>query len=393
MIMANDLLKNYIYPVAVLSGSIIGVGFFSLPYVAMKAGIWVMLAYFLGVTALVVFLHIIFAEISLKTPDFKRFPGFARFYFGRKGEVVALAVTIIGGFGVLLAYLIVGGEFLTNIFQPVFGGGVFWYTLLYFLAASAIIFLGIKIIARVELWVLIILFLSVLFVFVQGFYKIRLSNIFNIDFQFFPILSGIHDGKAVGTIFNFQNLFLPYGALLFALWGVGLIPEVEEMLGGKKYLVKKVVAAATLIPAVFYVLFVFLVLGISGSGTTETALTGLKFFLGKSAVIAALLAGVMATFVAFVAQGFLLERTLIFDLGIKKWHAFLISCCTPFILLMLGFKSFIPLVSFLGGFMVGISGILILMMYKKIGGRNIIIYPLYLVFLAGIIYEIIYFVR
>lgn len=372
--MDSGFLKTYIYPVAVLTGSIIGVGFFSLPYAAMKAGIWVMLLYFLAITALVVFLHIIFAEISLKTPDFKRFPGFAGFYFGKKGKVLALAIAVTGGFGVLLAYLIVGGEFLTSILKPIFGGDVFVYTLFYFLAASFIIFLGIKTIAKVETWVLSILFLTILFVFVQGFYKIKLENIF-----------------LPASGFQLRSFFLPYGALLFALWGTGLIPEVEEMMAEKKHLVKRVVAVATLIPAVFYILFVFLVLGISGSGTTETALTGLAPFLPKSAVVAVLLSGVMATFVAFVAQGFLLERTLIFDLGIKKWHAFSISCFVPFILFLLGLKSFIPLVSFLGAFLIGASGLLILAMYKKVGGKNIVIYPLSLIFLAGAVYGIVFF--
>ncbi len=372
----RSLSKNYIYPIATLSGSIIGVGFFALPYVAMKAGIWVMLAYFVAITAIVISLHIIFAEISLKTPDYKRFPGFARFYFGKKGEALALAVSIIGGFGVLLAYLIVGGEFLTNILQPAFGGNNLGYTFLYFISASIIIFLGIKVISRVELWVILALFLSILFVFISSFSEIRLLNIFS--------RSGILPS---GT-----NLFLPYGALLFALWGVGLIPEVEEMVAGRKQNLKKIIIIATLIPALFYVLFVFLVLGISGANTSDTALVGLSNFLGNSAITVAMFAGVLATFVAFIAQGFLLEKTLILDLKIKKWHAFVIACFTPLVLFMLGFKSFIPLISLLGGAMVGVSGILILLMYKKIGGKKIIIYPLSFIFVLGIIYGLWFFI-
>lgn len=369
----KELLRSYVYPVATLSGSIIGVGFFALPYVAMKSGIWVMLAYFAAVTAIIVFLHIIFAEISLKTPDHKRFPGFAKFYFGRKGEAVALAVTILGIFGALLAYLIVGGEFLTSILQPAFGGSNFVYTLAYFILAGIIIFLGIKTISKVELWVLLILFLSILFVFLNGLLKINAGNVL-----------------AIPSPYDVKNLLLPFGPLMFALWGIGLIPEVEEMLVGKKHLIKKVVIIATLIPAVFYVLFVLLVLSISGASTSDSALVGLKLFLGDGAIMAALFAGVLSTFVAFVAQGFLLERTFIFDLGIKKWQAFSMAVLTPFILFLLGVKSFIPLVSVLGGFLIGISGILVLMMYKKIGGKNIIIYPLSLVFAAGIIYQIFY---
>jgi hypothetical protein len=106
-----------------------------------------------------------------------------------------------------------------------------------------------------------------------------------------------------------------------------------------------------------------------------------------------LVAGVLATFTAFIMQGVILKESLQYDFKIKHWQAFVMASCVPLILFLLGFKSFITLVSLFGGFFLGISGILILLMYKKIGGKNIIIYPLSLVFLLGVIYEIIYFIK
>ena len=82
-----------------------------------------------------------------------------------------------------------------------------------------------------------------------------------------------------------------------------------------------------------------------------------------------------------------------FDLKIKHWQAFVITCCPPLILFLLGLKSFIPMISFIGGVMLGIDGIIIMLMYKKIGGKNIVIYPLSFIFLLGIAYEIIYFIK
>jgi hypothetical protein len=61
------------------------------------------------------------------------------------------------------------------------------------------------------------------------------------------------------------------------------------------------------------------------------------------------------------------------------------------ILFLIGLKSFISIVSFIGGVLLGIEGILILLMYKKIGGKKIAIYPLLLIFVLGIAYEIFYF--
>jgi len=370
----RNLFKDYIYPIAVFSGGMVGVGFLSLPYIAMKAGIWLTLIYFLVLTALIIVIDLIFAEISLKTPDFKRFPGFVGHYLGKYAEALAILATVFGTLGVLLVYLLVGGNFLASALQPFLHGNIFTYTLIYFLIASVIVYFDIKIISKVEFWVLILLFASLVFIFFQGFTQIKLSNIF------IPA-SGV------------TNFFLPYGALLFSLWGIGLIPETEEMIRGKKKNLKIIIIISTLIVSIFYLLFIFLILGISGNGTTQTAIDGLRKFLGGTALSVALLAGALATLTAFIAQGTILKKVLIYDLKIKHWQAFVMTCFTPLILLLLGFNSFIPLISFIGGVLLGIDGILILLMYKKTGGKNIIIYPLSLVFLLGLIYEIIYFIK
>src|SRR3989344_58690 len=103
--MFKDFFRYYVYPIAVMSGSIIGVGFLSLPYITMRVGALIMFGYFVALTALIVYLHVIFAKISLKTPDFKRFPGFARFYLGPWAGKVSLVLMVVGLLGVLLVYL------------------------------------------------------------------------------------------------------------------------------------------------------------------------------------------------------------------------------------------------------------------------------------------------
>jgi len=372
----KDFLKKYIYPVVVISGSIIGVGFFSLPYIAMKVGVWTMLAYFLILSGIVTCIHLIFARISLKTPDFKRFPGFVEYYFGKWVKLFSLCSTIIASYGVLLVYLVVGSEFLKEIMQPYLGGNSALYAFIYFSFVSLIILLGIKTVARVELGVLSLLFISIIFIFIKGASQINLLNIFVPDFQF-----------------DFSNLFLPYGAILFSLWGITLIPEAEEMLRGQKKSIKKIIIISSLIPVVFYLFFTFLILSITGSHTTESALIGIKDFLGNGTSLVIFLTGMLATLTACIAQGLTLKKVFVYDLKIKEWQAFVMTCAVPLILFLLGLKSFIGLISFIGGVLLGIDGILILFMYKKIGGKNIIIYPLTLIFLLGIIYEIIYFIK
>lgn len=372
--MFKDLLKRYVYPTAVLSGSI-GVGFLSLPYITLKAGFLMSVFYLVVLTVIIVTIHLIFAKISLVTPDFKRLPGFARYYLGKWGQVLSFISSILGYSGVLLLYLIVGGGFLTSVLSPIFGGNNFVYTFGYFIVGIFIIAFGIKAVSKIELFSITLLILSLLFIGIKEFSNIKIGNLF------------------LGTQFDLKTLFLPYGPILFSLWGVGLIPEVEEMMRKNKKLMNRVIVIGSVIPAIIYLLFIILVLGITGSQTTESALIGLKSFLGERFSSFFLLIGAIITFVAFCVQGLTFKKTLNYDLKIKNWQSLVIACFIPMILFLIGVKQFIPLLSIIGGVFLGIDGILILLMYKKIGGKNIIIYPLSLIFLLGIIYEIIYFIK
>lgn len=383
--MIKDFFKNYVYPISTLSGSIIGVGFLSLPYIALKAGIWVTLFYFVVLTTLIIFLHTILGEISLKTPDFKRWPGFVGFYFGTWAKRAILLPMIIGSFGVLLAYLIVGGQFLTAIFSPIVGGSLSLYVLLYALVLSLAIYVGVRAISRIEFWAIILLLVSIVFIYIKGMGHMSLGNIFfpAANFQMQP--SGIPASLA--------NIFLPYGAIMFSLWGTALIPEVEEMVAGRKASLKKIIIISTLIPAVIYLLFVLLVLSITGSQTTESALVGVKNVLGDGITSVILFVGIITTFAAFVAHGLFLKKVFMYDLKMKEFVSWTLVCFVPIALFLAGFNSFISLISFVGGVLLSIDGILILLMYKKIGGKKAIVYPLILVFILGIIYSLVYSIR
>src|SRR4030043_945855 len=365
---------------AVISGTCIGVGFFVLPYVTLKVGFWVMLGYFLLLGGLVMVVHLLFGELALKTPDFKRLPGFAKLYLGNWGQGLAYILTIFGILGAILVYLIVGGEFLADLFLPVFGGSSLFYTLLYFTAGALLIFFGIKAIAKVEFWALLLFFLILFIIFFQGRPLLDVNNLFPAPDKSF--------------------LFLPYGIILFSLWGATMIPEVEEMLGEKRKLILKIIPFAILIPIIVYLFFIYLILGITGLGTTESALIGLRNVLDDKLVSLALVFGILTTFTSFIALGLTLKKVFYFDLKMNEKLSWAITCFVPLILFLIGIKSFIPIISLIGGVMLGTEGILILLMCRKMhiklkysGLKCLLVYPLILIFLVGIIYEIIYFVK
>ncbi len=375
-------MKKLIYPVAILAGTIIGVGMFSLPYIASRIGYLPMIVYFLILGGIVMTIHLIFGELSLNTPDYKRLPGFAKFHLGNWAKNIALFSTTIGISGALLAYLIVGGEFLNSLLSPFLGGNELIYSLIYFSLGAGLIFFGIKLIARVEFWSLVLLFSALVAIFIKG------NNFIDSNYLIGSIKS-----------FNLESLFLPYGPILFSLWGATLIPEIEEMLGGDKKFLKKIIIISTIIPILLYFFFTYLVLGITGPMTTQSALTGLKNYLGDGIVNMSLFLGVLATFTSFIALGLTLKKIYWYDFKIPKNLSWFLVCFVPLALFLLGFKSFIRTIGLVGGVGLGIDGVLILLMYRSLlikkgkAKKTLLVFPLILVLILGAIYELIYFLK
>lgn len=367
--------KKLIYGIATISSTVIGVGLFSLPYVAARVGIWTMLAYFLILGFIVILINYFFGELSLKTPDFKRMPGFAEVYFGKKGKILAIFTSVFGCLGAILAYIIIGGEFLRALFYSVFPAESTFYVFIYCLAGSFLVFLGIKAISKVELWGLILLLGIFFLIFIKGFSQLHIENLL----------------VKTGTPFD---ILLPFGPIIFSLWAGGLIPEAEEMLKNRKDLFKKAIVISLLIPLFLYIAFTVFVLGITGENTTESALLGLKGYLGNGILTLGIIFGLVATFTSFITVGLTLKKVLWYDLKLSSSFSWAIISFVPFILFLLGVKDYIPVISFVGGVTIGIDGILILLMHQKVHKKKLfVILPLILILFSGIIYQIIYFLR
>jgi len=367
--------KYFLLPLATMLGTIIGIGIFGLPYVAVKAGLPLMFLYFVVLGSLVGVVHLMFCELSLNTPDYKRLPGFCRIYLGEWARSLAVVSNIIGFFGILVAFMIVGGEFLYEFAGPLFQGPAVLYNYAYFFAGAILIFFGINIVSRVGFLGLAMFFIIFIALALKGMPFFELSNLTT------------HIGGA-------GDIFLPYGAVLFSLWASSSIPEVEEMLGRKekKYLLKPVVMTASIIALVTYVLFIIMIVGITGEKTATSALVGLKDAIGGSAASLFFLFGLIISFNSFIIVGLTLKKILSYDLRIEKHAAWGLVAIVPPILFMAGFKNFIDIFNLVGGVLLGIDGLLILMMYKKLKpDRALLIYPLAAIFIGGMAYEIIYY--
>ena len=339
------------YPFAIFTGTIIGVGLFGLPYVALQSGVFTVVALFVLIGALVVLIHLLFGEVVLRTPGVHRLPGYVNIYLGNKSKTAVLFTTIFGYFGALLAYLVIGGEFFWGLLSPSLAGEQWLYTSLFFGAGSLLIWRGTKSIAKVEFWFLGLFFVLLLFLGLKGGSQIDLNNF---------------------VLFNSKNIFLPYGVIIFSLWGLPVVPEVRELLQGNEGKIKNVFISGIILAALTYLSFIFIVLGISGGWTTSDALLGLREFLPNSIVNLGLFFGVITTFTSFLTLGLTLKKIFYYDYKKPKPVAWLLACGMPLLLYILGFDEFILIISLVGAVAMGTEGVLVFLMHqraKRVGKR------------------------
>jgi tyrosine-specific transport protein len=376
--------KNFFYATAILIGTIVGAGMFGIPYVVAQSGFLIGAIFLLFLTGVSLLIHLIYGEIICRTKEKHRLVGYAEYYLGKWGKTITTFSVLFGLYGALLVYIIISGEFLSTIFSPLLGGSAFTYSLIFFAVGALAILKGLSLIERLELIMALFLVLVVFLIFFSGLPRLDISNLKTINLKYF---------------------FLPYGVILWALAGGAAIPEIREILktDGKKY--KKIIIFGTVIPAILYFLFMFIVVGVTGTGTSPEAIEGLIGSLGREIIILGAIFGALAAMTSFFVIGLCLKKVFWYDYRINKTLSWFLACSIPLIGFLLGLRAFIPIIGFLGVIIGAIEGTVLVLIYKKakkFGNRepeyslkipNIITYALIGIFVLGLIYQVIYFVK
>ncbi len=342
--MLNRKIKNFMKALAVFSGTIIGVGLFGLPYVAMKAGFLMVVGYFAVLTIFVVVFHQMLGKVALGTDGLKRIPGYVEEYLGPRAKKLSLVVAILGIFGALLAYLIVGGEFLKLFFAPYLGGSGAFYTFLYFGAGAFLIYRGTKDIVNVELLMLLAFVVISVILFIKAVPLINLGNLGGLNWQYFA---------------------MPYGVIMFSLWGLSLVPELEELVEYDRKQMMRVIACGIVLAAAFYLVFIVAILGTTGASTTKDGLSGFFGATGNGIVRLGLIFGFLTTFTSFIALGMTLKKILHYDAKISQNIAWMIVCFVPLALYLINIRDFIGVIGIVGSLMLGIEGVLVVFVYRN----------------------------
>jgi tyrosine-specific transport protein len=369
---------------AVLIGTIIGAGIFGLPYAFSKIGFIPGAVYLIVLATVLLIANFCYAETILRTKDKLEMAGYVNRYLGKVGKIIISCSLILGNYAALTAYLIGAGGFLFFLLNPILGGSQIFWSLLFWVLASLLILRGSAALSKAELFMTIGLVACVAFISFLAYPHLSMNNILATD------------------ISNLKDLFFPYGAALFALGGASALPTMRKVLGDKIKLFKKSVFLGTLIPLIIYIIFCFIILGVSGGSVSETALEGMVKFAGKEIMLIGGCFGVLAISTSFLALGHLLREVYHHDYNFSLFPAWLLAVSVPGILFLVGLRSFITIIGFTGGVLSGLQGIMLIITYyqaKKKGDRipefkfslpKPVAYFIYLIFFLGIVYQFLY---
>ena len=374
--------NSFFLSIALLLGTMIGAGIFGIPYVVSRSGIFPALFYFLILGAASLLIHLFLGEIILRTKGKHRLPGYAQKYLGDWGKILAAFSVILGIILALLAYIILGGNFLNILFSSFNGLSSFRFSLIFSLVLLPFIVRRVKFVAETEVLTNIVFVLIIFLIFFLSLTKLDLDN--------FSLLA---------DELVWENIFLPYGVILFALIGWSAVPEMAEVLEKKedKKQFKKAIIFSIIIAIFIYLLFVFSVVGVSGKNTSPETFSGLLSYLDPKIILLGVLAGVITIADSFLILSLHLRNTLVYDYGFHMIPALFMSWGVPLILFLLGFRQFIDVIGITGTFIGAIEGILIILIFKKakiLGNRkpeyslkipSFITYALIIMFVLGAI--------
>lgn len=334
---------------ALLVGGAIGAGIFGLPYVFSKSGYGIGLIYLVTLGALAMLVNLAYGEVILSTKGTHQFPRYVEKYLGARWKILAIIALFVGLYGSLAAYVVEVGNLLHELLFPYFGGSSLLYSLGFSVVASIALLIGLRAIATTEkvmVWVMLVLTVILI---VIGLPHIEPAHVLTVE----P-----------------ANIFLPFGVVLFALGAASAVPDMKNVLVNNKKLLFKAIIIGSIIPIIVYALFSFVVVGVTGPNTTESAVIGLGAVLGKPALVFGAVFGIISMSTSFLLLGLVIKEVYQYDFKVNRYVAWALVMLPPVAIVMGHFLSFIEILGISGALIGGVDGIIIMHMHKKLPKRR-----------------------
>lgn len=352
-----------------LIGSSIGVGVFGLPYVFAQSGFGIAIIHLMVVAGVNLSLLLMYADILRNTREHPRFTSIVKNYLGSFWSYIAALLLFLGVWGAMIAYIIIGGEFLHALLGSMIPFSTLAFQLIFFGIASIAVMGGLLFTSKIESTLVFLLFITLIILVGGSLPHIEPPNLVEV---------------------NLSNWAMPFGVILFAFGGFPVIPEMAEVLGRYRRRLPGAIITAVLTVAAVYLAFSGVIVAVTGPQTTQEAIQGLGSVVGNWVVIVGSIIGLISVFTSFVALALSNISTFNVDYKIPYLGAWFITISVPVTVFLLGARDFIGVIGVTGSIFVSSTGLLIILLYERAKGhvclpKRCLVIPTWVVFLAALV--------
>ncbi|GEM_PF-696693 len=367
--------KNLIFASALLAGTIMGAGVFSLPYVVSKTGVTLGFFSFFFFAIVYYCLHLMYAKTALLHEGKHDFAYFAERHLSPRSKIWVSAI-IVGGMTLSLAvYLVLAPSFI-HLFLGLDG------------LPAALLFWG----------------LGSLFIFVE-LSMLGIAEMLGVAGILGAVLVILGAGSAAsGSIAlspsssDWMLFLLPFGPLLFSFSGRSAIVAMieEHRLASRKkegFSMSRAILFGTGAPLLVYLVFTFAFLRINPA-PSENPINDLAV-LPSTLLVALGIMGFLALWTSYFMIGLNVKNLLEKDLKTPRVWSGLLVLLIPLLLVVSGIATFIELVAFTGSVFLALEGIFIVRMWQNAFPSHPLrasSFLLYLIFAAALFYEAVYMI-
>lgn len=349
---------SFLEGVAMIVGTNIGAGVLSIAYASSKAGYLPLLFWLVLVGCLTTITMLYVAESTLRTRQHLQLSGLTQRYVGSMGAWLMFASVCVNSVGALTAYMTGSGKLLSSLLgiSPALG------SLLFFIPAAWVLYLGLKAIGRSEKFISIgmVAMLTVLVVATLLKETTQLGNLLVGDWRFMvPVFSVV--------VFCFSAQYI--------------VPEMARGFSDKPAQLPKAIIVGMLITFILLAVVPMSVIALSGlNSISEVATISWGQALGQWAFFSANIFALCAMLTSYWGLGgsFLSNIFDKFRLGnderpFRRAGILLLVVLPPFVLAYSGLVSFVNALYFAGvfsGVILSIMPILMLRGARKSGDHT-----------------------
>ncbi|QJW53606.1 Tyrosine-specific transport protein [Serratia plymuthica] len=378
---------SFLEGVAMIVGTNIGAGVLSIAYASSKAGFLPLLFWLVLVGSLTTITMLYVAESTLRTRAHLQLSGLAKRYVGGIGAWLMFASVCVNSVGALTAYMTGSGKLLQSLFgiSPAIG------SLLFFVPAAGVLYLGLKAIGRGEKFISIgmVVMLTALVA----------ATLLKDTTQMRNLLDG--DWRFMVPVFN---------VVVFCFSAQYIVPEMARGFSDKPEQLPKAIIVGMAVTFVLLAAVPMSVIALSGlNNISDVATISWGQALGQWAFFSANIFALCAMLTSYWGLGgsFLTNIFDKFRLGndeqpLRRFGVLLLVVLPPFALAYSGLVSFVNALYFAGvfsGVILSIMPMLILRGARKHGDQtprwqcNWITHPLLqisivLLYLASAVYAV-----